>query len=361
MKIIHCADLHLDSKMESNLSKEKASERRDELMQTFIKMIDYAKSNEVSVIIISGDMFDTSENSQIRIKRRVLEQINDAADIDFIYLRGNHDKVDFFEKLDKKPDNLKTFNDTWKSYEYDNVSIIGCEFSKGMNNNIYSQLFLDEEKLNILVLHGQESIYDNKNDAEIINLTKLQNKNIDYLALGHIHSYKYGKLDNRGNYCYSGCLEGRGFDECGDKGFVLLNINNNIIEHEFIPFAKRSFHCINIALEGLMTELEIQSKIEKQINDISNKDCVKIILTGEIEEETDIDIKYLLKLYNDKFYFIKIYDETSLVIKYEDYAKDISLKGEFIRLVDSQDLDAEIKNKIILTGLRALAGREIDI
>ena len=33
-----------------------------------------------------------------------------------------------------------------------------------------------------------------------------------------IHKYKKEKLDNRGVYCYSGCLEGRGFDECGEKG-----------------------------------------------------------------------------------------------------------------------------------------------
>ena len=31
MKIIHCADLHLDSKMESNLDREAAGMRRDEL------------------------------------------------------------------------------------------------------------------------------------------------------------------------------------------------------------------------------------------------------------------------------------------------------------------------------------------
>ena len=35
MKIIHCADLHLDSKMESNLDREAASMRRDELLDTF--------------------------------------------------------------------------------------------------------------------------------------------------------------------------------------------------------------------------------------------------------------------------------------------------------------------------------------
>ena len=35
MKLIHCADLHLDSPMESNLSAEKARERKGEILATF--------------------------------------------------------------------------------------------------------------------------------------------------------------------------------------------------------------------------------------------------------------------------------------------------------------------------------------
>ena len=47
MKLIHCADLHLDSKMESNLGKEKAKERKGELLYTFERMINYAVENAV--------------------------------------------------------------------------------------------------------------------------------------------------------------------------------------------------------------------------------------------------------------------------------------------------------------------------
>ena len=96
MKIIHCADLHLDSKMESNLSKEQAIQRREELVQTFVNMVSFAKNNDVKIIIIAGDMFDTSQNNQVRIKRRVLEQIKSSEEIDFIYLRGNHDMILYF-------------------------------------------------------------------------------------------------------------------------------------------------------------------------------------------------------------------------------------------------------------------------
>ena len=43
MKIIHCGDIHLDSKMTSNLSKEQARERKMEILRTFTRMVDYAK------------------------------------------------------------------------------------------------------------------------------------------------------------------------------------------------------------------------------------------------------------------------------------------------------------------------------
>ena len=58
MKIIHCSDLHLDSKMETNLDKEKARERKNEILITFEKLISYAKENDVKIIIIAGDLFD---------------------------------------------------------------------------------------------------------------------------------------------------------------------------------------------------------------------------------------------------------------------------------------------------------------
>ena len=59
MKIIHCADLHLDSKMTANLSKDQARERKREILRTFTRMVEYASKNDVRVILIAGDLFDT--------------------------------------------------------------------------------------------------------------------------------------------------------------------------------------------------------------------------------------------------------------------------------------------------------------
>lgn len=353
MRFIHCADLHLDSKMESNLQKEKAAERRAELVETFEEIVNYAKENDVRAIIIAGDMFDT-KNSHIRIKRRVRELIEAADDIDFLYLKGNHDNADFLGESEK-PENLKLFNKDWTTYSYDNIDISGSEATDNAD-----MLKLDGSRLNIVVMHGQEKI-GSLSDDYTIDLSRFTNRGIDYLALGHIHSYKSAKLDERGVYCYSGCPEGRGFDECGEKGFVLLNINDGSVSHEFIPFARRTIHTVNVKLDGVMTINEIIDRIDAQTEHIPSGDMVKIILEGEIDEETDIDLVYIQRRCDDKFYFVKLADETTLRINYEEYKNDVSLKGEFIRLVNSQDINDERKKSIILTGLKALAGREIDI
>lgn len=361
MKIIHCSDLHLDSKMETNLTKEKAQERKNEILLTFEKMVKYAKQNEVEVIIIAGDMFD-KKNISVKAKKIVKNQIMLNPEIDFLYLKGNHDEESFLQEDEEIPSNLKTFTDKkWTSYNYEdrNIQITGIEFGMQDEYNIYNSLILDKNKINIVVMHGQESKTEIKDKAEIINLKELKNKNIDYLALGHIHTYKQEKLDNRGIYCYSGCLEGRGFDECGEKGFVLLDINNKKITTKFVPISTRVFHEVKVDITGLLENHEIEEKIEKEISQIEKKDFVKIILIGKIDLETQKDVDYLKKKYNDRFYCLKIYDETKLNIDYMKYKHDASLKGEFIRLVLEQEMTDEEKGKIINTGIKALLGEEV--
>lgn len=357
MKIIHCSDLHLDSKMETNLDREKARQRKNEILLSFQNMIKFANENEVKIIIIAGDLFDKNKIS-IKAKNIVKDAIISNPNIDFIYLKGNHDEENFIET--ETPTNLKLFNSyNWKAYRYENIVINGIEFGTRDNYEIYQSLMLNKTDVNIVVLHGQEINYlTEKDKTEIINLKELKNKNIDYLALGHIHKYKQGKLDNRGIYCYSGCLEGRGFDECGDKGFVLLNIENNKISTEFIKNSIRNLEEIQIDISDTMTTTEVETRINEKIKDISRDNLLKIILVGKVDIKSERDIEYLLGKYKSQFYFIKIYDKTTLKINYLDYEKDISLKGEFIRMVLKEELLEEEKKEIIITGIKALSIEE---
>lgn len=358
MKIIHCADLHLDSRMETNLSATQAKERKAEILNTFERMVDYAVQNDVTAIIIAGDMFDTAHvmNST---QSRVLNTITKHSQIDFLYLSGNHDETNFIENLDSVPSNLKIFGTQWTQFNYPAVNIAGIVLSPANHATVYDTLRLPDAGLNIVVMHGQIGQSDNRDQAESINLNKLKNKNIDYLALGHIHSYTQGYLDKRGVYCYAGCLEGRGFDECGDKGFVLLDIEDNKIQSTFVPFATRQLLELTFDLTPYHDWYVLEDQIIAQTKNLPNNALLKVVLIGKYQLSMEKHLTILEQKLNQQFYFAKIKDESRLSVNEQDLAHDISLRGEFIRQVWHSTLSESEKDQVITLGLKALAGEDL--
>lgn len=348
MKFIHCSDIHLDSKMERNLTAAQARERNAEVCATFARMAAFAAQQGVTAVLMAGDLFDT-QRATAQTVGFVLDTIRNVPNVDFLYLRGNHD-VSAFEGWDL-PENFKTFGDGWTYHRYGEVVIAGIE-----QEPAYDALNLPEDTVNIVTLHGQISTQPGE---ELIALPLLKRKNIDYLALGHIHSYQTGKLDDRGTWCYCGCLEGRGFDELGAKGFVLVNVENKSVSHEFVPFARRTLEEVSVDITDLVTVSQILAAAEEACEGIPAENLVKLTLTGTYTLETQKDLQFLKKMLEGRFWFLKIKDESRLKIEKESYEHDLSLKGEFIRLVMASNRPEEEKERMILCGIRALSGEEV--
>ena len=85
MKIIHCADLHLDSKLETNLDRAKAKLRRAELVRSFEKLADYAAQNGARIVIVAGDLFDHNSVTKTTVET-VASVISAAEGVDFLVL-----------------------------------------------------------------------------------------------------------------------------------------------------------------------------------------------------------------------------------------------------------------------------------
>ncbi len=353
MKIIHTADIHLGSKMDSRFPKSTSDERKKELRATFRRLVEHAAQNGVSVILLCGDVFDTDSPFK-KDKDFFYSVVRGNPDIDFLYLKGNHDTDD---KLPEEiPENLKTFNEKWTYYAYGDVTICGTEINGNNAASYPASLSLDGGKLNIVMLHGQVS--DGNSE---INLKKLRNKNIDYLALGHVHKPLEGKLDGRGVYVYSGCLEGRGFDETGEHGFVLLDADGGKIERKFIPFASRRINEVNVDVSGCTDSYAAYARVLNDVKFIKS-DLYRINLTGELESDAARLADDVEKQLENACYFISVKDKTTKKMDISVYETELSVRGEFIRCVYADErLSHEDKLAIIDCGLRALDGKEIEL
>ena len=354
MKFIHCADIHLDSKIEANLPTAKSRERKREILQTFIELCRFAAENQVTAVIIAGDLFDTNTCSPVTCDA-VLGAIAKAKDVDFLYLCGNHDAGRVLSEQEI-PQNLKFFKDEWTSFTYGNVVISGAVLTDFNCRNIYGSLCLESDALNIVTMHGQVA---KTVGEDFVHLGELANKNIDYLALGHEHSFKEGKLDKRGKWCYCGCLEGRGFDESGQKGFVMIDTDEKGLKYSFVPTNGRRIEVVDCDISGLSDFSQMLEKIDQTLVDVPETAMVKVNLVGRVPTGARKDLLYFQKELNSRFYFAKLKDKTSLEINPETYKNDVSLKGEFIRIALESGLAQEQIDRILECGLSALIGMEV--
>lgn len=348
MKIIHCADIHLGSKMERNLSKTQASNRKNEIYNNFVRLIEYANGNSIKHIIIAGDLFDT-ERGNVKLIKDTILLFSKNGDISFFYLRGNHD--DAVLKGYELPSNVYTFTNDFKYYDVEEIRIGGKEVVNS------SDVYYKDDKFNILVLHG--NVVNGKPvNEEDLNLKDFKDKNINYLALGHIHMRKDYQVDKDFLASYPGCLEGRGFDECGEKGFYLLDITEKKLVQKFIPFCKRMCHEVKVDITGAKLYTDIIYKIKECTNSISGNDLVKIVLTGEYEIDLNKNLDAVKEKIDESFFFIKIEDRSKLKLDYNDYIDDVSLLGEFVRTVIKDD-SIENKDKVLTYGIKALRNEGI--
>lgn len=348
MKIIHTSGLHLDSSLDFITNSVIQRERKREINQNLVRLIDYAKQNNADRIIISGGLFGTAPVS-LKAITFFLEMVGENPDIDFIVIpSAKEDESDLASRASKYP-NLKVFGNGFGVLHYADCDVTCVGY---MDNYDFDCLDLKEDKVNILVLTG--TVGDN------INLSDLKNRNVDYLALGGNHEYSKGKLDKRGNYANSGCLDGACFSETGKKGFILLDIGESSVIPEFIPFSERTIHQVILNITDIDTYQEIRKNLNLKLNDIEHEDIVLVRLTGTYSLDLIKQNEMLEEALNDRFYYVKISDESKLKINPKDYENDISLKGEFIRNVLASDMDEEDKNDVIEYGIKALLKEDLN-
>jgi len=352
LRFIHCADIHIGSPLGTHLPPDRAAARRSELLHIFSDIAAKAEELDARGVLIAGDLFDAARVTR-KAANFVLDTVRAYPQVAFFCLRGNHDGGHkAFEGLEI-PENLHFFGKDFSCYALENIRIGGME---DLSAAAYERVDFPGDTFNILLLHGAVGTAPGEDQ---VALPLLKGRGLDYLALGHYHSFRQEALDARGQWAYAGCPEGRGFDECGPKGVVLLDTDERSVS--FIPLAHRRLQEIPVDISGRVTTREVESAVLAAVAGVPAADMVRVRLTGNCTVETEKDLPYLADVLNRRFYFADVKDETRLAIDPADYKNDISLKGEFVRVVLASRMPQEEKDRVLACGLRALLGEELPL
>ena len=282
MRILHAADLHLDSAF-AGLAEEKAALLRQESRDILRRMVDWANDHAVDVMLLSGDLFDSDRmySQTARTLAQALARFRgriflSPGNHDFYAPGSGYDAVDWPENVhifaSRRPQTvlLRSLN----------ASVTGAAFTSAEEWEPFDGASFSggDAPIRLGVLHGEVTRGESKYRA--IPPAEIEKTNLTYLALGHVH--RCAGVQRAGNtaYAYPGCLPGRGFDETGDKGFLYGEITPEKVELEFIPFAPRRYQSVTADI----TDRDPADAVRQALDPDCGQDVCRVLLTGSRRE-----------------------------------------------------------------------------
>ena len=215
----------------------------------------------------------------------------------------------------------------------------------------------EDGRLHLMVLHGD---VDGRGRYGSIDRADIAASGLDYLALGHIHACS--GLQREGNtwWAYPGCPEGRGFDELGDKGVLVVEAEKGNVSARFVPLCRRRYRMLTVDLSGGENPAEA---LASALPGDGENDICRILLTGESGVE-GLDLEALEAVAQPYFYSVTLRDRTRVRRDLWSRAEEDTLTGLFLRQMQARlaqaetDEDRALVEKAVRFGLAALENGE---
>ena len=241
IKILHSADWHLDAPM-SGHTPQQAEFLRRELKQLPQKIAKLAKAESCDLMLLAGDLFDSPSvsNETLRSVQAALAEVK----IPVFITPGNHDHLCPGSPYEDKgwPENVHIFKNP--KIEEVSLSELNCKIYGAGYTSMDCPALLKgfqaagEENWHLGIFHGD---VENPGSPYFpISREQIRSSALSYLASGHIH--KGSSLRAGETLCaWPGCPMGRGYDELGAKGVILVTLDEDV-RASFLPLDTPRFY-----------------------------------------------------------------------------------------------------------------------
>ena len=372
VRIMHIGDVHLDSPFSCS-DMRKSELRKVELRTAFSSVLDKANAEKVDIVLISGDLFD-SENVTRETASFLQKKFAENNTCRFVISPGNHDPFtenSVYAKV-RFPSNVYIFRSSHVSricFDDLKTDIYGYAFEQSEMENVpFAGVSpVSPDRINILCAHGD--MISEKSHTCPIRTYDIERSGFDYVALGHIHNGTEIKKAGESFYAYCGCLEGRDFGECGEKGGILCSFEkkDGELQADFrrFDFSKRKYAIEKINVTGAKSSSDVLPLVKKTIEEkgYDQKTLLRIVLEGEVSPDFVLGKTVFDSVSSDLFYF-ELVDKTRPFFDVGALKSDPTIRGAFYKellpyLESDDEKTREIGMKALRYGLSSLAGNSI--
>lgn len=301
MRFVQLADTHLDSYISGamGLSKEKSDALMSDVRSAFARGCALALDRRADMVLIPGDLFDyeSAGSDTIRFIQRTLAEI---APIPVFIAPGNHDSLRAGSAYNGQwPSNVHVF--TAPEFETLPVDGLDCAITgiahahRGITDRLLARpIERPNSATRILLFHGSRDGYKPSEKETVIPFSdaELVAQGFTYAAIGHYHSFAEIK-DDRSHIraAYSGCAQGRGLDETGEKCVLVGEISpDGRVELERVEVAERRVVRVEVDVTGSRDNAEALARMDAGVSAQARPcDVVCAFLRGTLAPGIEVD------------------------------------------------------------------------
>jgi len=280
-KFIHCSDLHLDTPFKRISSYDPALGERmirssfDALDNIIYKAI----SERVDFILFAGDIFDRKFSTP-RSRYYFAEAVRRSG-IRCYIAYGNHDHERKWEESIPFPPNAIVFPDhpvniPYPDEENKTADVIGVSHSVKEESRDLTADISGSPAFSIAVVHCDLDTASEGKRYAPCRLGDLLEKDIDYWALGHVHTRNI--VHTFPHVVYPGNTQGRSINETGEKGAYLVTVEDGkVAEMEFFVTGTILWSEIEVSITGK----DLNSLMDEIASKTSSGSFVRLVITGQ--------------------------------------------------------------------------------
>lgn len=370
IRILHCADIHLGIERLSIGNRSKA--RRAEVRRTFRTITEIAQAENVGILIIAGDLFDSVRQPE-ELFKEVRDVFASLAPMYVVLCSGNHDPAtpdSVYLRNDFWSDNVVIFSGELRRKELPEIGVrlVGAGFGGTYNSSplLRKVTFPQDEYINIGIIHGEIVAEGAGSEYNPISVRRIESSGLHYLALGHIHKRTEPQTAGMTTYAYSGCPEGQSFGETGVKGVYLADVSKSGCNVEFRPVCTRCYSCLEVDISSADDREEavelIRKAMEAENGEEYRNHLYRVILKGAPAPGVADRCEELEAALSDVWY-LEMKDRTHLYVDEDELVTENSLRGIYVKqLVKLKGTVPEEQRELALRlGLKAFNGEIDDI
>ncbi len=362
MRVLHCADIHLDTSF-TGLGADVADKRRAALRQTFSNLVRLAGELKVDALTCGGDLFEDQRTRQ-DTSSFIAEQLAQLP-CPVLLAPGNHDYFHDASPYATQgwPENVHVFREgEFTPFELEGLRIFGIAHTKPKGTgNLLAGFRVPEGTPAIALFHGSERGQLNfqgegKEDHAPFDEAELAQAGFRFGLLGHFHTPRVTE-----RLVYPGNPEPLTFGELGERGAAEVDLEPEVPVVKIHKLSTYSLSEVQVEVTGCTNSEALVSRCQAVLPGGENSGA-RLHLVGELDLGLQISRSGLADRLREGGRCVEVVFATRPALDPDTLRRSPDIRGEFYRnLMDRPDRDSELVQAALRAGLEALRGLEPSI